>query len=300
MRRLATLLIIVSLGLSLFGQANNQKDANRDVKDKENSQEVKNNAQSNDEDKNRKQEVVAEPQSQNQENQKVNSEIEEVHITPGASGVKRSIGYKFSSIDKEEDPGIGIFRYSKSEISSVRYILVDDVDFSGEDQTNWYSTWDKETGATGRGRITVADREGKIITVFKITDVFTDENGFWKIPVEFQSGKFPADGSVCYYVFDRIKNGDESAPPVPVTEVAQPVQVVVPEMVAPVAEPVPMVQVVVPEPVAPVAEPVPLVQVVVPEPVAPVAEVIPPVQVVVPEPVAPVVEVIPPVQVVAP
>ena len=309
---------MILLALSVFGQANNQKENNKEIKDKENPPEVLNNTQVNEEIRNEKPEGGSDQQDQKLKNQKAGPETDAVHITPGASGVKRSIGYKYSSLEKEEDPGNGIFRYNKNVISEIRYLFVDDIDLSGEDQTNWYSTWDKETGATGRGRITVADSEGEILTVFKITDVFTDENGFWKIPVEYQSGKLPEDGAVCYYVFDRVKNGDEDAPPVQVTEVIPPVQVVVPEPVAPVAEVIPPVQVVVsepviqvseaisqvqavvPEPVVSVVEVIPPVQVVVPEPVAPVAEVIPPVQVVVPDPVAPVAEVIPPVQVVVP
>ncbi|MBK7131533.1 MAG: hypothetical protein IPH69_01515 [Bacteroidales bacterium] len=135
---------------------------------------------------------------------KKDEDAQVVHITPGASGVKRSIGYKFSLKRGFEDPGNGIFRYNNDNVSDVTIIYVDDIDISGEDQTKWYSTWDDTTGATARGRITIADAEGKVVTVFYFTDVFKDSDGFWILPVEYVSGVLPIDNSVYYYVFDRI------------------------------------------------------------------------------------------------
>jgi hypothetical protein len=135
-----------------------------------------------------------------------------VHITPGSSGVKRSIGYKFSFLNEDGDPGNGIFRYDNRSISGIAAVFVDNIDISGEDRTKWYSTWDDTTGATGRGRITVADTTGKVVTVLNITGVLTDKNGFWKIPVEYVSGELPADGSVYYYVFERIEHGAADKP----------------------------------------------------------------------------------------
>jgi hypothetical protein len=127
-----------------------------------------------------------------------------VHITPGASGVKRSIGYKFSAMREDSDPGNGRFRYNSQAASSVTFIFADNKDISEEDQTNWYSTWDQATGAAGRGRVTVTDNSGKVITVFDFTGLFINRNGYWKLPVRYVSGSIPADGSLCYYVFERI------------------------------------------------------------------------------------------------
>jgi opacity protein-like surface antigen len=132
---------------------------------------------------------------------------QDTKITPGASGVKRSIGYRFSSITNDSDPGKGVFRYNNKNISAVTFIIVDKNDIKGEDQTNWYSTWDKTTGATGRGRLTLVELEGNNVNVFDITDVFIDGKGYWKLPVEYVSGTLPQNDSVYYYVFERIAHG---------------------------------------------------------------------------------------------
>jgi hypothetical protein len=131
---------------------------------------------------------------------------QQVHITPEASGVKRSIGYRFSSSTVAGDPGNGVFRYDKGAAADIKYLFVDDIDISGEDQTKWYSTWDKNTGAAGRGGLTIADKDGKVIGLFNFTNVFNDADGFWKLPVEYISGNMPQDGTACYYVFDRISH----------------------------------------------------------------------------------------------
>ena len=208
---------------------------------------------------------------------KKNQEAQTVHITPGSSGVNRSIGYKFNSNNENADPGIGIFRFNTDTVTKITSIIVNNVDISGEDQTKWYSTWDKETGATGRGRITIADIDGKIIAVFYFTGVFIDENGFWTLPVEYVSGGLPLDGSVYYYVFDRIAKKEESGneekekketPPVlaavvtPVTQIKDTVQNVPVVPVVEATKIVPAVQVkdTVPNvPVVPVIEAVKVV-----------------------------------------
>jgi len=135
---------------------------------------------------------------------KKDQKSQEVHITPGSSSVKRGIGYKFSSLSGDGDPGTGVFRYNNSRVASVTSVFVDNIDISGEDETKWYSTWDQTTGASARGKITIADHEGKIVTVFNITGLLADRKGYWKIPVEYVTGQLPVDGSVYYYVFDRI------------------------------------------------------------------------------------------------
>jgi hypothetical protein len=134
---------------------------------------------------------------------------QQVHITPGSSGVKRSIGYKYSSVNADGDPGNGMFRLDNRNAEDARYIIIDDKDISGNDQTKWYSTWDDPTGATARGRATLADISGKIVCVFNFTGVFTDADGFWKLPVEYVSGSSLLDGVVYYYVFDRIANRND-------------------------------------------------------------------------------------------
>jgi len=221
---------------------------------------------------------------------KKDQDAQVVHITPGASGVKRSIGYKFSLSREFEDPGNGIFRYNSDNVSDVTIIYVDNIDISGEDQTKWYSTWDDTTGATARGRITIADVEGKVVTVFYFTGVFTDGSGFWKLPVEYVSGVLPLDGSVYYYVFDRIANKEETGntnqpPPVnPANPVVPVITVTADSVVVPV---IPVAEVIPVNPVVPVT---PVTEVVAVNPVVPVVAVTSDTVVV---PVVPVTEVIP-------
>jgi len=152
-------------------------------------------------------------------------------ITEGASGVRRSIGYKFSALVTDTDPGNGIFRCNNSQAGKVTWIYVDNIDVSGEDQTNWYSTWDKTTGATARGSINIVGQAGKDVILFNVTGLFVKANGYWKIPVEFISGNLPASGATYYYVFNRIAHRkpqpvQEPKPSQeqPVVEVPKPVQ----------------------------------------------------------------------------
>ena len=203
---------------------------------------------------------------------KKDKDAQVVHITPGASGVKRSIGYRFSLKRGFEDPGTGIFRYNNDNVSDVTIIYVDNIDISGEDQTKWFSTWDDTTGATARGAITVADNEGNVITVFNFTGVFIDGAGFWILPVEYVSGTLPLDGHSYYYVFDRITHKKEpSNPVVPVTAVPEvvvnPVVPVITIAADPVVVPViPVTEVITVNPVVPVT---PVTEVIV-NPVVPV------------------------------
>jgi hypothetical protein len=128
----------------------------------------------------------------------------DTRITPGASGVKRSIGYRFSTVVSDADPGAGTFRFNKNTISQVSWLYVDNIDIAAEDQSKWYSTWDDTTGATGRGSINIVEKEGKNVIVFNITGVFIRAQGYWKMPVEYISGTLPANGTACYFVFNRI------------------------------------------------------------------------------------------------
>jgi hypothetical protein len=143
--------------------------------------------------------------------QKTNSEVKKgdqvgatTHITPNSSGVKRSIGYRFSSDQSDMDPGNGVFRYDSDNPSGITYIFLDNIDISGEDQTKWYSTWDDTTGATARGQLLIVDDKGGNKSILNVSGVFVRKSGYWKIPVEFVSGNMPVDGSVYYYVFNRI------------------------------------------------------------------------------------------------
>jgi len=172
---------------------------------------------------------------------------QDTKIIPGASGVKRSIGYHFSSITDVSDPGEGVFRYNSKNITGVDFIIVDKNDIKGEDQTNWYETWDKTTGATGRGRLTLVELNGDNVNVFDVTDVFVDGNGYWKLPVEYVSGTLPLNDTVYYYVFERIAHGGgqgnreneeiEEIAEAPVVIVTEPV-VQEPEEIVEAAEPV--------------------------------------------------------------
>jgi hypothetical protein len=51
--------------------------------------------------------------------QKNNVATQQVQVTPGASGVKRSIGYKFSSSTEAIDPGNGVFRFDNGVAADV-------------------------------------------------------------------------------------------------------------------------------------------------------------------------------------
>lgn len=197
----------------------------------------------------------------------------ETKITPGASGVRRSIGYKFSAVVSDTDPGNGMFRCNNIAAGKVTWIFADNMDVSGEDQTNWYSTWDKSTGATGRGSINIVGQAGKDVILFNITGVFVKADGYWKIPVEFISGNLPSNGVTYYYVFNRIAHTKpQPVQDQPVVEVPKPVQE------QPVAEvPKPIQE----QPVAEVPKPVqeqPVAEVPKPVEEKPVAEAPKPVQ----------------------
>ena len=187
MKLLTVLFVLVLSGNLTFGQKNVSQDTGKDKQESK--------------------------KTENQDNQadKKSQETQTVHIVTGSSGVKRSIGYKFSSLPEDSDPGNGIFRYNNETVSQITYIIVDDKDLTGEDQTNWYKTWDDTTGATARGELIIADIEGNIVNVFDVTGVFVDYEGFWKVPVKYTSGGFPSDGAIYYYVFNRIAHKKNEA-----------------------------------------------------------------------------------------
>ncbi len=174
---------------------------------------------------------------QKQEPKKDDRSTQDTRYTAGASGVKRSISYKFSKLNTDSDPGNGIFRYNNNNVSEVTYIFVDNNDLKGEDQTKWYSTWEDTTGASGRGQLTIVENEGKNVNVFDVIGVFADGKGFWKIPVRYVSGTLPADGSVYYYIFNRIAHKKPKADKVDqgtqTVQVTQPVQTTQPAQTTP-------------------------------------------------------------------
>jgi hypothetical protein len=219
MKRISVITALVLAGSLLFAQQGNQ-----------------NKNQSN---------TTGQEKQGNQENQKQGAsqdtlkkkEVGGINITPGASGVKRSIAYRFSNVTGDSDPGNGIFRFNNQNPSSTNYLIVDNIDFKGEDQNNWYSTWEKNTGASGRGRITLVEYEGTNIIVFDVTGVFIKAEGYWKLPVQFISGTVPAANALFVYVFDRIAHDKTPATP-PVT---QPEPQVTPPVTPPVTQPEPPV-----------------------------------------------------------
>ena len=144
-----------------------------------------------------------EDKKENKEN-KENKETENTKVTPGASGVKRSIGYRFSTATADADPGKGIFRYNNKNASDVSFIFVNDNDIKGDDQNKWYRTWEDSTGASGRGQILIVKLNSEVVNIFNFTDVFTDGDGYWKFPVKYVSGTVPANDSLYYYIFNRI------------------------------------------------------------------------------------------------
>ena len=156
---------------------------------------------------------------QKQEDKKENQVKQDIKYTEDASGVRRSIHYKFSTLLPDGDPGNGIFRCNNNTLSKVTWIFIDNNDLSGEDQTNWYSTWDKTTGATARGSISIVEYEGRNVINFNVTGVFVKGEGYWKFPVEYISGSLPANGTTYYFIFNRIAHKK----PQPVQE-PQPVQ----------------------------------------------------------------------------
>ncbi len=268
MKRILILNLLILLSLPLISQkkdTDESQDKNKketvDNKDQQQAVQVEN----TDEEKKEKESGNPEKQSQ------------DIRYQESSSGVKRSIHYKFSSVTSDSDPGNGIFRYNKDNKEGISYIYIDDFDLAGENQTKWYSTWDDTTGATGRGRINIVEYEGKNVNIFDVKGVFVKAEGYWKVPVEFISGSLPADGTVYYYVFERIENKDKSSKDeVNKEEVTAVVTPVAPPPVsqpepAPVVQPAPEPQ---PEPQPapqpetqpePVPEPAPVVQPV-PEP----------------------------------
>jgi len=200
MKRLFVLYIFFLIGAVSFAQ---KKDSSDNAQEKSKKEETDGKVQTGTDQEKKS--------GQDQEVSKEDKQTQDTRYHEGSSGVKRSISYKFSNEVVDSDPGNGIFRYNKNDITGITYIYLDDIDLSGEDQTNWYSTWDKETGATGRGRINIVEYEGKNVNVFDVKGVFVEEDGYWKIPVEFVSGSLPADGKTYFYIFERIENKDETS-----------------------------------------------------------------------------------------
>jgi hypothetical protein len=263
MKSLLSMLLLFSVSIVTFSQKNTAPNTNQG--NKQNAPTAK--KETTKEDKGTK---------EDQDTVKVKLKPGETKITPGASGVKRSIGYRFSSAIGDEDPGDGIFRYNNKNVTSVSYIFVDKNDIKGEDQTNWYETWDDTTGATGRGQIVLVELNGDDVNIFNVTDVFIEGNGYWKFPVKYVSGKLPENDSIYFYVFNRIAHrggegneGDEGIEePVVETEApADTVQVVEVITEAP-ADTVQVVEVVTEAP----ADTVPVVEVVTEAPVVAVGE----------------------------
>ncbi|MGE5420506.1 MAG: hypothetical protein ACM3UT_09990 [Chloroflexota bacterium] len=198
---------------------------------------------------------------------------QETRFQAGASGVKRSIAYKFSS-SVSGTPAYGSFRFDNNTVGKVTYLIVNVRDMTGDDQSKWFRTWDDTTGAMARGQITLVEQDGKNVDVFDVSGLFTDGNGFWRIPVKFISGSMPEEGATYYYIFERIDHKKDQV----VAQVVQP-EIKIPEEPRP-----PVVE------VKPAGEPKPLVVEVKPaeEPKPPVVEVKP-----AEEPKPPVVEVKP-------
>ncbi len=184
-------------------------------------------------------------------NQPVPAGNRETKITPGASGVKRSIAYRFSTVTAAEKPGDGIFRFNSGTIEKVSYLIVDDIDMDGEDQSKWYSTWDDTTGAMARGQLTLVENDGKNMAKFDVTGLFADENGFWRIPVKYVSGIMPGSNTIYYYIFERIDHKKDQAEKEPVQIEKQPDKDVIAEVIKPVEQPKPA------EEIKPVEQPKP-------------------------------------------
>ncbi|HEX2968511.1 MAG TPA: hypothetical protein VHO46_05350 [Bacteroidales bacterium] len=129
-------------------------------------------------------------------------------ISTGSSGVKRSISYRFTLPGEDQNPDAK-FWLDNDNVSNASYILAGDRDLSEDDQSNWYSTWDETTGATGRGRITLVESQSGSPLIFDISGVYKHEPGYWKIPVKYVSGSQPVKGLVYYFVFERISHGKQ-------------------------------------------------------------------------------------------
>jgi hypothetical protein len=134
MKRLYVLYIFLLIGAVSFSQ---KKDSSDNTEDKNKKEETDGKVQTgNDQEK---------KSVQDQELSKEDKQIQDTRYQEGSSGVKRSISYKFSNAVIDNDPGNGVFRYNKDDITGITYIFLDDIDLSGEDQTKWYSTWDDTT-----------------------------------------------------------------------------------------------------------------------------------------------------------
>ncbi|HLN56099.1 MAG TPA: hypothetical protein VK207_08905, partial [Bacteroidales bacterium] len=142
---------------------------------------------------------------------------QDTRFQAGASGVKRSIAYKFSS-PVTGTPADGSFMFDNSTISKVAYIIVNVKDLSGDDQGKWFRTWDDTTGAMARGQITLVEKDGKNVDVFDVSGLFSNSSGYWRIPVKYISGAMPENGGIYYYIFERIDHKKDQV----VAQVIQP------------------------------------------------------------------------------
>ena len=262
MKKLYAILLMLMICFSSFAQKNNPSVNNQE---KSQNNQGNNNGST---DKENKESGSVQTSAGQEKKDNPGNQPQDTKVTPGASGVKRSIGYSFSAVVIDDDPGKGVFRLNNESVSKATFMFVDDLDISGDDQSKWFSTWDDTTGATGRGQITLVESEGKGVVSYDVSGVFVDASGFWKIPVKHVSGTLPLKGATYYYVFERIDHKKDVAENVTkvVTPVEQPKPV---EEVKPVEEPKPV------EEVKPVEQPKPVEEVKPVEQPKPVEEVKP-------------------------
>jgi hypothetical protein len=146
MKKLTALFVLAFFSLIICAQVSKPSDNNKDKTQK--------NPDINASVVNTDQEAPEDQNIKSQEDKKENQERQDIKYTEGASGVRRSIHYKFSTLSADSDPGTGIFRYNCDSLSKITWIFVDNNDLSGDDQTNWYSTWYKTTGTPASSKDT--------------------------------------------------------------------------------------------------------------------------------------------------
>lgn len=118
-------------------------------------------------------------------------------------GDNSGIKYVFSTATTDEDPGNGFIRFNNATIGSVTFIYVDNLDYIGVNQSNWYTTFDDSTSTVIKGQIIVSNYTG-VNSIFNVTGSVIDGTGYYKIPVSYVSGNTHSNNAEVFVSFYRV------------------------------------------------------------------------------------------------
>ncbi len=124
--------------------------------------------------------------------------------TDGIDGTDGGVKYNFSTTTTDADPGAGIIRFNHATPASATFMYIDNLDFHGNDMSSWYQIFDDSTTTT-KGYI-VLQRANANQVIFAVTGAVINGTGYWKVPISYVGGVYPADAALCYLFF--LRSGD--------------------------------------------------------------------------------------------